>query len=300
MLPPKKEQICALITTYRPKDSIISNVQTILHQVGEVIIVDDGAIEDNVEKLTEWFRNVSKVTIWHQPANSGIAAALNIGIKIAKQKHYQWVLTLDDDSLPDLDVVDRLCKCLYLINGSCPVGVIGMRWTSKYHLSSKYNRTSAPVKYLAKRGIITSGSMFSIKNYDIVGPFREEFFIDAVDYDFCMRARRKGFHIIQIQDYGFIHELGISHKYKFGLFKFSIYSHSPIRLYYAFRNFSILAREYIFQDPLFTCAVIVTHLKTVIKVLLLEAEKRKKCIAMARGLIDAVRLNTGKSNLFNN
>ncbi len=101
------------------------------------------------------------VTVWHQPTNSGIAAALNVGVKIAKKKGYKWLLTLDDDSIPDSDMVERLRECLSRIGGEKPVGIIGMNRTNNHCSPASHIRATPPV-WLDKRGIITSGSLFSI------------------------------------------------------------------------------------------------------------------------------------------
>ena len=68
---------------------------------------------------------------------------------------------------------------------------------------------------------------------DNVGPMRDDFFIDLVDTEWCLRARKKGYEIVAINKVMIDHYLGdyavniIWHKYPI---------HSPIRMYYYFRN----------------------------------------------------------------
>lgn len=294
VISPIAKQICAIITTYRPESSLVECVQRLTTQIAEIIIVDDGDSEENVEKLGWWFKGVSMVTVWHQPNNSGIAAALNAGVKIAQEKNYKWLLTLDDDSIPDNDMVERLCEHLARIEGPQPVGIIGMNWATNNCSTSPPGRSSCSPLYLDKRGIITSGSLFSLQTYGAIGPFREEFFIDSVDYDFCMRARAKGFRVIQVQEHGFKHSLGHNERFKLGIFTINSESHSPARLYYAFRNSTILAKEYFQRDPLFACAVVLSQFKTVMRIVFLQKNKGKKLLAIIRGFMAAMKGKMGR------
>jgi rhamnosyltransferase len=159
------KQICAIITTYRPAISLAECVQRLTPQVAEIIIIDDGDSEENVEKLSRWFNGVSRVTVWHQSGNYGVAVALNVGVKIAQERGYEWVVTLDDDSIPDNDMVERLREHLARIEGPQPCGIIGMNWTSNHsEVPKRYHYYSSSM-YRDKRGIITSGSLFSLQTF---------------------------------------------------------------------------------------------------------------------------------------
>jgi len=294
VISPTAKQICAVITTYRPESSLVECVQRLTPQVAEIIIVDDGDSEENVEKLSRWFNSVRMVTVWHQPGNSGIAAALNVGVKIAREKGFTWFLTLDDDSIPDDDMVQRLCEHLARIEGPQPVGIIGMNWATNNCSTSQHGRGPCSPKLLDKRGIITSGSLFSLETYAAVGPFREEFFIDSVDYDFCMRARAKGFRVLQVQEYGFKHALGQNESFKLGFYTINSESHSSTRLYYAFRNSTILAKEYFWRDPLYACAVVLSQIKTVMRIVFLQKNKAKKLLGIIRGYAAAMKGQMGR------
>lgn len=294
--PKDYSDICAIITTYRAEFCIVECVEKIIKQVAEVIIVDDGDSEHNVIKLKRWFGGNSKVTLWHQPTNSGIAAALNAGIKIVQKKGYEWVVTLDDDSIPDNDMVQKLCENLARIIGSQPIGIIGMKPASNHCMKSLPSQRCVSPPCLDKRGIITSGSLFSLSTFAEVGPFREEFFIDSVDYDFCMRARAKGFRVIQIQEYGFKHSLGQNEVFKFGPLIVNSISHTPARLSSTFRNSTILAKEYFWKDTPFSCAVLLSQFRIIMRIIFFQKNKTKKIYAIFLGLVAFFNHEMGKIN----
>jgi rhamnosyltransferase len=293
LITPSAMQVCAIITTYSPKSCLVDCVNKILPQVAEIIIIDDGNSDENIEMLASWFSEISKVTLWHQPTNAGIAAALNVGVNIAQKKGYMWMVTLDDDSLPADDMVERLCELYARIEGRRPIGIIGMNRANENLSTAPRARVTSPV-WLNKRGIITSGSLFSIQTFLAVGPFREEFFIDSVDYDFCMKARATGFRVIQVQEYGFTHSLGQKESFQFFGFIIETVSHTPNRLYYAFRNSTVLAKEYLLTDPLFACATVLSQFETLFTVLFLQKNKKRKLYAIMMGYAHAIKGRMGK------
>lgn len=87
--------------------------------------------------------------------------------------------------------------------------------------------------------VITSGSFIPISILDKVGLMREELFIDFVDIEWCLRARKKGYEVLAINKVMIDHYLGdyavhfMGHNYPI---------HSPLRMYYYFRNAMYLYR----------------------------------------------------------
>lgn len=290
---PIPANICAVITTYRTDDKFYERVSRIREQVGFVVIIDDGECNENVSKLKKWFEGLKNVYLHHNIRNVGIAASLNKGISIAKQNGYMWTLTLDDDSLVNTNMVERLINGLKNITADKPIGIIGMSWVEQGHLIKSETR-NVNLKYFKKRGIITSGSLFSVATYDKVGPFRDEFFIDSVDYDYCLRARAKGLLIIKLEEIGFEHSLGYSAVHNILGLKMIVQNHNAMRVYYASRNSTVLALEHLKDDPLFFVAVIIGYVKNIIKILLYESDKQKKLIEVIRGIEDGITRNLGK------
>jgi rhamnosyltransferase len=279
VLPKNTSDICAVITAYCPDDYFSERVILIRAQVGLVIIVVDGGGRQNIVNiLKNLFQNDSGVVISSLPDNMGIATALNVGISIAKQREYRWILTLDDDTITKSDMVKNLIESWYIVTeqGSKSIALMGMLSKDAYtgNVDNKYGCKNK--FFVEKRGIITSGSLMSLDAYDVVGPFREEFFIDSVDYDYCMRARAKGYRIIRICRIGMVHSLGRTEKYNIGWLKMQTTNHSTVRRYYMYRNSTVLAREYFLRDPLYSLAVFLFQLKTLFVVFFFENDKRMK------------------------
>ena len=56
--------------------------------------------------------------------------------------------------------------------------------------------------------MITSGSLLALAVFRRVGPMREDFFIDAVDFQYCLRLRRHGYKVIETLLPTLIHPIG--------------------------------------------------------------------------------------------
>jgi rhamnosyltransferase len=251
-----------------------------------MVIVDDGACDENVSLLVKWFRGSDKAIVHHQRINSGVAASLNTGIAIAKERGFQWILTLDDDSLLESYTVERLIQALKTIKTKKPIGIIGMSWTDRGTACKGDPSGGARAGYAEKRGIITSGSLFAMTTFEQAGPFREDFFIDMVDYDFCLRVRTRGFLVIKLAEIGFDHSLGSGTvRHLFGMNVMTRH-HDPTRLYYRVRNASVLMIESFKKDPLFAMVLAFGNIKIICKILLFEQNKSKKFLEVTRGIRD--------------
>lgn len=236
-----KYKISALIVTYNIKSSeLIKNINSYKKYVDNVIICDNSdkdIISNNIKKM-------SKKENFHyikMNGNEGIAKGLNVGISYAIDNKADFVLTMDQDSYFKNDIITE-----YLKNISenaiiySPVYIIDRKKTKKYNNSVKKLYWT-----------MTSGNLLDVKKYQLVGKFREDFFIDGVDFEYCLRARKKGYIIVQCNNSYLIHNPGQTKIKKIFFFKYKYGYMSPMRLYYQVRNLSIIARTYKSVKPFF-------------------------------------------------
>jgi rhamnosyltransferase len=298
VFPKKGADICAVFTAFRPDEFFSERVERVCAQVGfGIIVIDGGGALNDPAQLKFAFQSNSKILVHWLAENQGIAAALNAGVSIAKKHGYRWILTMDDDTMAEPDMVENLVYFWRRIfeQEGFSIAIMGMLSVDKNTGSVEKVTGCGDKFFVEKRGIITSGSLIALDAYDALGPFREEFFIDSVDYDFCMRARSRGYRVIKLCLVGMIHSLGRTKEFNFGLFKVKTTNHSTVRRYYMYRNSTILAREYFLSDPLYSFAVFIFQLKTWLIVLFLEKDKGMKLKNMLRGIFDGWRKRMGKT-----
>ena len=278
------EKVAAIVTTFHPSAAIVRNLERIAKQVLIVIVVDDTGTGTPIPELVN--AGIGNVVLLRNEKNVGIAAALNSGVRHAAQLGCDWVVTFDDDTLISETYVDDIAAFAGAWGCGRPLGVIACSRVP--HLTSSKGHGG----YKFKRTLITSGSMFSIDTYRKVGGFDETFFIDLVDFDFCLRIRRLGLEVVQLDKPGMDHKVGnIKLISVFGK-KFIAYNHSPFRLYYQTRNVFLFLRKHFRFDPWLSLYLLGDVFRVPLRVIFFEQDKKLRFRHVFFGIKDGF-LNRG-------
>lgn len=184
-------------------------------------------------------------------ANLGIATAINQGVGSLMKAGYRFALLFDQDSEPSKEHVDRLPRVLAgLLDEGRHVAVIGPAYYDErlggvtpfvrfglFRLKRVRPVGSTPVDV---DFLISSGSCINLASWDDIGPMQDNLFIDFVDLEWCVRAKRRGYAVLGVGSVVMRHSLGDEPVRAFGR---SFAMHSPLRHYYLFRNAIALARR---------------------------------------------------------
>jgi len=281
-IPPYKENICALIVTYYPDREFPERVKKIARQVAHIIIVDNGS-DQHSRLMLHNLTDINNINLIENERNMGIATALNQGICWLKDRGYQWVLTLDQDTVPFDFMIETLLQVYNNLEQKDKVAIIG----SNYYTLMNKSRYQFGINslYVEKKSVITSGSLISIAAFNIIGPFRDEFFIDHVDHEYCLRARAKGFKIIMACEPIMRHMIGEATKHRLLLLTLEIEKHPANRYYFKSRNHAIIIREYFFKDPIWILKSIYSAIKSIFLTCLFEEKKLLKLKLTIKGYI---------------
>jgi rhamnosyltransferase len=244
-----KFNIYTVIVAYNAsKKDLDATVNELLRQTSFVVICNNSSYD-----LT--FSH-PRIKVLNFGDNLGIAKAQNIGMAWAFDQGADFILQMDDDSLPDPNMVKLLYESYSALqSANYNVGIIGPRdfdrYTKKIH-STKLNPASCQKGefidgfdgLVMVNSIISSGSLISKKSYLEVGEMLDELFIDAVDFEYCWRLRAKGFLIVRNNKARLAHRFGEG-RARFFIF-FDVFVAAPIRHYYQFRNvFYLFNRSYV-------------------------------------------------------
>lgn len=292
--PKNGTEICAICLTYRPSDLFPKYIENIRKQVGLVAIIDDGASEADKACLRQWFDKTSGVILHHLQNNDGIPLCLNIGFKIAKENSYRWAMVFDDDTFVYPHMVDRLLENMKSVPEGRPIALSAMSW-NEIGTCPQGNLQKDTTAWMEKRAVIGSGCLYSLEAYEIIGPFPNNYFLGCTDYEYCMRARAKGFRIIRFSEIGFEQRLGKPSIRRWGPFSFKTYNYSAPRYYYEFRNNLMNAQANCFRDPLYALAILFFLLKRYITVGLFERDGRRKNRFMLKGFYHGIIRKMGKT-----
>jgi rhamnosyltransferase len=234
---PSPDNTCAVIVTYHPGAQLRSRAARIVTQLRRTIIVDNSTRREEAAQLQKMAESDPRFDLVVNSANLGIAEALNIGLERAIDGGAAWVLLLDQDTIPNDDMVTSLCRVYADYPDRERVKLVG----SSYAASTQC-RNQLAVEITC---VITSGSLLSTAAFRQAGPFRADFFIDEVDHEYCLRLRRLGWKILLACAPTMQHDVGRSHQ-RLGL---QVSEHSPVREYYIIRNRIALLRAYFWSEP---------------------------------------------------
>lgn len=292
--PERPSEVCAVIVTHHPDDGFPPRVARIARQVGASIIVDNGSRDETLSMLRS-LAAAPSITLVPNHDNLGVARALNVGVQRAAELGFRSVLLFDQDSVAGDELVASLLEIRESIAPAERIAVVGSGY------DEPWQRAPAPAAGLPGgdrwdevESVITSGSLLRIAAYADVGPFRDAFFIDYVDTEFCLRARARGYRIIKAKRALMAHAIGAPTQHQTLWIKKWTTNHSADRRYYIARNDTVLLREYGgYRGPGWALKSLQRRLRTCKRVLLYERQKAAKVAAILGGWWDGVHGRLG-------
>lgn len=270
---PLKEEICAVVVSHRPDADFPEQVARIADQVGYVVVVDNHS-DDWAISMLDALSSQLNVHLILNDENLGVAAALNQGLSVAKERGYRWGLLFDQDTVPESFMVETLQSVYEDFPQKDRLAIIGSNYRDVNIQRVKYGpQPGETCSWIEKKTAITSGSLLSLAVFEVVGPFREELFIDYVDHEYCLRARSKGLKVILAREPLMRHALGAPTLHRLLWGKIGTSNYSPLRKYYMTRNHLAVAREYLFKEPRWVFDTSSSRTKSVILMLLFEGNR---------------------------
>lgn len=155
-----------------------------------------------------------------------------------------FVLQMDQDSIPDAGMTQQLLSSYkQLQEQGISAGLIGPqdydRITGYVSQARLHKGQYLPgLDLLDVSAILSSGSLIPRHTFELIGGMADELFIDAVDHEYCWRARAKGLPVIKDPKALLGHRLGNGQTRILGLLTVGV--PSPFRHYYSVRNVFLL------------------------------------------------------------
>jgi len=237
------KDVCAVVVTYHPDADLAIRLRGIAQQVARVVIVDNGSTDAEVAILRQIAVDPPVVLVLNSE-NLGLACALNSGVQSAALFGYSWALLLDQDSRVEGDMVATLIAVYRAFPDKEHLAIIGSGFRERHRRSPKAAKfETCGEEWDEVKEVITSGSLVSLNAYSNIGPFREEFFIDYVDSEYCIRATAKGYRALKTRRPLMSHSIGRPTQHRLLWMKKWTSNHSPDRRYYIARNHTVMLRE---------------------------------------------------------
>lgn len=241
-------RVGAVVVTYCPDVAKFERViEAITTQVAHLVVVDNGSPQSIVMQVRALCAQYGALLL-EEPVNVGIASAQNRGTKLLLADACDYVLFLDHDSVPGAEMVAELVRAdTALRSDGQRVGAVGpvcedfrtgAQWPFVRLEGIFVRRIACSPQCPAVRTdfLIASGSLIHRAVFEAVGMMNEAFFIDHVDTEWCLRASAKGYSMFGVCAARLDHELGDRIVRLWFLRWREVPVHSPVRMYYMFRN----------------------------------------------------------------
>lgn len=249
--PSDRIRVLAVVVAYVPDTKVLQALlDSLLAQTAGVFVVDNTPANDRrVEILCAGFPR-DTLRLIRLEKNLGVARGLNVGIDAALAAEATHILLSDQDSLPAPNMVSGLQQVLNeLVEAKLKIGAIGPTYTDLHTKKTFPFKAIIPGKFFPGEifsseknpivdalSLITSGTLVPANVFKEVGLMREDFFIDRVDTEWCLRARSHGFMVFGTIRASMYQRMG-EHPLRvwYGTWR-QVSSYIPIRVYYQIRN----------------------------------------------------------------
>ena len=227
------------VVTFHPEPNRICElIALISEQALAILVYANSPIDDELQTRLRAHAGRTPMHIIGGGNNCGLGIAYNTLVQWAVKIDARYLLLFDQDSTPPREMIVRLEEAVKTLAklGTRPA-MVGPQPitenTDRFKISQRRqptpNGTLIPVDF-----VISSGAMIVLEAAQSVGRFREDYFIDVIDIEWCLRAWHAGWSVWLARDLQMVHRLGRGIiRLPFGI---EITDQPPRRLYTYLRN----------------------------------------------------------------
>lgn len=168
----------------------------------EVVVVDNGSSDGSSEYVRKYFPDIKLIEL---KANSGFAAAVNLGVKICVG---EYIILINNDTFVEKDCIKFLVKTADQKEaGMIAAKMLKFRnpkvidsagdWIDRAgHAGNVGQGEKDGLEFNKPRScfmVTGGGALIKRRVFESIGFFDENYFAYMEDVDFCLRAQMKGF-----------------------------------------------------------------------------------------------------------
>lgn len=283
----KQVKILAQIITYNPEIELLQkNIESILHQVDNVLIYDNGSA--NIKEFGKYAEEEGCILIISDK-NNGIAEALHYGVEYAEKNGYKYVYALDQDTVSNYNVIEILVNCMEKDEN---IAVLSCGTSLRFDEDFAEKTFENEVIYdPIGIDVMTAGSCSRVSSIIQIGNYNKKLFIDQVDRELGLRLVESGFKCGICMAAAMQHAVGYHKQHLLFGKKYYTPNYPAFRYYYIFRNSRYLALKYpLLADVKGYNKGFINSLKYIISIILFEQCKFKKSVAILRGIINGKKM----------
>lgn len=171
------------LVIYHPEESLFKRIDQIIEQGFQVYVFDNSPFE---EKYAQTIKNYTSIFYLTAGKNVGLGYSLSTLCATAYAHGYEKLLFLDQDT----GISSRTLEFIATFPQTLPHAI------ERQYAALVFNGNPALDHQVTEASLaISSGSLFNLHALKQIGWHNPKYFVDCVDYEFCIRARRCGFKV---------------------------------------------------------------------------------------------------------
>jgi len=285
-----EDKVVSIMVTYNPEADVIENAESIIQSCERLVLIDNGSSPNSKEFLHD-LENEEKITVIYNPQNMGLGHALNQGINCLLTSpdipNFNWIATFDQDSKVDKDYFSKMLASYEAHPNKEEIAILAPNWIEEKLINQAPSQMDN-AQLQEQKTVITSGSLVKKKIFTEIGLFEEDYFIDFLDHEFCLRIRSHGYKIYMSPQVYMVHNLGNTKQHRLLGSNVMATNHNYIRRYYITRNRLYTYKKYFRTEKEWIKEDFIATAKEFIIILLFEKDRGRKLGSMFKGTFDAV------------
>ena len=288
---PKSCDTCAILVTFNPDAGFPERLRRLLSQFPGVFVIDN-ASSIALDAMLRDAEGEGRIHLLRNRENLGIAKALNRGLEEASNAGFTWAVTFDQDTTIFENLLDALLEAAH-VAGAGDV-LVGANYFDMHRNRIARHVHGSGREPCPRKTLITSGMLLPIRFALRIGGFREDYFIDSVDHEFCLRAAANDARVLMTREPLMEHRIGqpgVGMRCTLALSS----NHPPMRKYYIARNTLLTVREYAWVHPAWALRQLSRLAAEMLSIACFESDRKPKIAAFTRGLRDGITNRGGRA-----
>ena len=221
----------------------------------KIIVVDNASTDKSIDNLKQYLPKINIIT---NEKNLGFTGGNNVGIKMALNEKFDFIMLLNNDTIVDKAFLEPLLSSFEFDTAAVQPLILNYHnketiWNCGGHINktfgifSTYGKNKSIKSFKNKEEKFTewiSGCCFMIRSSAVneVGLLDDEFFVYFEDVDWSLRLRSKDYKLKIIHKIIIYHHEGVSWKNKNRSFEGTI---SPYTHYLNIRNHILILKKHL-------------------------------------------------------
>ncbi len=280
--------LLACVMAFYPSSQFVENCKLIASHADFLLIIDNSP-ERTLASVNEAWPINSEII--YNENKGAVAGALNIALRVARERNFDYLELFDQDTEPPLHVTNSLIGKL---KANPDVVMIAPRFTnlntghpgrvmtevSKWRTRSIWPKTD--IGLVSALFTINSSSIINMKLLPKDIYYDERLIVDGCDVEFCLTLKAKNYTILVDTSVSITHGIG---NRKNGGGRWSPTNYSAQRKYLGAKNRVMVWRRYAGNFPGFILNDIYVFFLDSVRTVLLEKQKPAKFKAIVKGIL---------------